>query len=86
MGVDLATYRLRIGLFFCGFLTKCVTTIVKSRRNINAFLLFGGIVISVILLSCGDIEVNPGPNKGKRCAACGCYSLERTDVSFHTFS
>ena len=53
MSDDLSTYRLRIGLHYHRHLK------VKGLKFLSAFELL--IVLSLILIRCGDIELNPGP-------------------------
>ena len=53
MSDDLSTYRLRIGLHYHRHLK------VKGLKFLSTFELL--IVLSLILIRCGDIELNPGP-------------------------
>jgi hypothetical protein len=58
MGIDIATYRARVGGFALG--RKAESGIrVKNRRGL-AKILFLGLVIA-ILLAIGGVEANPGP-------------------------
>jgi hypothetical protein len=41
------------------------------------------LLVSIIMVLCGDIELNPGP--GKNCAACGNYQKQTPDKSFFAF-
>ena len=53
MSDDLSTYRLRVGLHYHRHLK------VKRLKFLSTFELL--IVLSLILIRCGDIELNPGP-------------------------
>ena len=62
MGVDIATYRARIGTFSMPFSSKSllhgyVVSIEACRMSFRLSLL----VCSLVVL-CGDVEVNPGPS------------------------
>jgi hypothetical protein len=90
MGIDLASYRLRIGLFSpCARNKHRYVTKRKSAVSVPHFriILALGILTSAVIALCGDVERNPGPQtKSKKvCAACGCCSTHRTDVSYFTF-
>lgn len=68
MGVDVYTYRVRIGSFVsCRQPKSChnarfgfAAALVRSKCPRPTFLLLGS-VISLILLCAGDVESNPGP-------------------------
>ena len=51
MSDDLSTYRLRIGLHYHRHLK------VKGLKFLSTFELF--IVLSLVLIRCGDVELNP---------------------------
>ena len=53
MSDDLSTYRLRIGLHYHRHLK------VKGLKFLSTFELL--IVLSLVLIRCGDVELNPGP-------------------------
>ena len=53
MSDDLSTYRLRIGLHYHRHLK------VKGLKFLSSFELL--IVLSLVLIRCGDVELNPGP-------------------------
>ena len=71
MGVDLCTYRARIGTLVNFGMPKFVRNdivVSKSRQ----FRISSAIFFLSLLLLCGDVESNLGPSR-KRCAACGIY-------------
>ena len=53
MSDDLSTYRLRLGLLYHRHLR------VKGLKFLSTFELL--VVLSLILIRCDDIELNPGP-------------------------
>ena len=65
MGVDIETYRRGIGSFSLhGRLVKSQRKFILTRhglRRIMFMLMFASLL--TILLTCGDIETNPGPDK-----------------------
>lgn len=66
MGVDLAIYRARIGVFVMP--RKCkikLDTIVLSRSSVSMTLRLV-IFWSVLVTLGGDIELNPGPPRNQR--------------------
>ena len=58
--IDLMTYRLRVGLFCQRVRAKGTATDNQSKVSVKTI-----IFICILLIRCGDIEVNPGPT-GKR--------------------
>ena len=54
MSVDIDTYRVRIDLHYCR------QTKAKGIKRLSVFELL--IVLSLLLLKCGDVETNPGPD------------------------
>ena len=54
MSVDIDTYRVRIGLHYCRQIKA------KGIKQLSVFELL--IVLSLLLLKCGDVETNPGRN------------------------
>ena len=54
MSVDIDTYRVRIGLHYCRQ-TKAI-----GIKRLFVFELL--INLSLLLLKCGDVETNPGPD------------------------
>ena len=54
MSVDIDTYRVRIGLHYCR------QTKANGIKRLSVFVLL--IVLSLLLLKCGDVETNPGPD------------------------
>ena len=54
MSVDTDTYRMRKGLHYCR------QTKAKCLKRLSVFELL--IVLSLLLLKCGDVETNPGPD------------------------
>lgn len=68
MYVDICTYRMRIGLHY-----RCHLK-VKGLNYLSCFESL--ILLSLVLLQCGDIESNPGPTSSS--------SLSTPDTSFAT--
>ena len=60
MGVDIQTWRIRIGTFIhprkCRNALKCLFVSGKAVFSIVR----GCLVLSLLLLMCGDVESNPG--------------------------
>ena len=54
MGVDLSVYRARIGTFCMP--NKCRLVLHGYKTGLRLCVLFG-----LLLVVCGDVEVNPGP-------------------------
>ena len=71
MGIELSLYRARVGLF--NYRAGKENNIAAGYPKIlisQVRLLFAFAMLSGLLLLCGDVESNPGPNF-KRCAVCG---------------
>lgn len=63
MGIRLDAYRAAIGLFNCHMLCKsrfCISTSLTLILGI-ACLTYVMFILYLIILLCGDIEINPGP-------------------------
>lgn len=71
MGVDLSTYRIRIGRFFCAcngakktevhrfhHVALCLRTCCPSAK-----ILLLALCLTQLLICAGDVETNPGPDK-----------------------
>ncbi|KAH3791482.1 hypothetical protein DPMN_144968 [Dreissena polymorpha] len=63
MGVDLVTYRARIGVFTMPCKSKLSVSEIRLSRNGVSARLRVIIALSVLLLLCGDVEQNPGPSQ-----------------------
>lgn len=70
MGVDLCTYRVRVGRFACSGRVKRTCTIVWLRpASVCAKICVAGrlslvlFCVAHLLLRAGDVELNPGPDK-----------------------
>ncbi len=69
MDIPLAQYRITIGLFNRCKIVKCgVCCVVSSQLMIN--LMFLLIMVVVLIILCGDIQLNPGPVKCKQLKVC----------------
>lgn len=92
MGVDVCVYRMRIGLFYQMKHLNGYSKINNfSMRTVSLVLLIV-ISTSLLLLSCGDIEANPGPKyqdniigRRRSCSACGRCSMNDKEASYFRF-
>jgi hypothetical protein len=90
MGVDVMTYRLRIGTFMssrigCNINNVCDINDNNYLIHVRSQLQLVICIIFISLLVCGDIEANPGPNSCKRCSVCGIVQKEYPELSFFKF-
>ena len=64
MGIDVALYRARVGLFNSYRLVSVSTDFCLALYLLIILLLIAQCLLPLLLLCCGDIEVNPGPKLG----------------------
>jgi hypothetical protein len=65
MGVDIAVYRMRIGLYICPKCGKSKATFISCSKCFPVGVIWRIFcvvaTIGIALIKCGDIESNPGP-------------------------
>jgi hypothetical protein len=59
MGVDIVTYRARIGAFVSGNKGEC--GVIKKRQDSGVVKVWFIGLMTAVLLVIGGLEVNPGP-------------------------
>lgn len=89
MGIDIAAYRMRIGLYLCPNCGRSKATIISCSKcfPVGVMLRIFCVVatIGIALTKCGDIESNPGPGTGRICSACRRYQKDTAQVTFFSF-
>ena len=92
--IDLQQYRMCVGCFYYK-IPVCGTSRGKGYYILNHLLEIGiecrlaiCLILNILLLLCGDIEVNPGPKGMKICPQCKQYLSTRQNVCKcgHTFN
>ena len=92
--IDLQQYRMCVGCFYYK-IPVCGTSRGKGYYILNHLLEIGiecslaiCLTLNILLLLCGDIEVNPGPKGMKICPQCKQYLSTRQNVCKcgHTFN
>lgn len=87
MGVDLAVYRARIGLYCSVGQKRSVSVGHRTKQVLISHTAVAFLFVSLALLLCGDIESNPGPGprKERQCVACYAKELETPNTRFFSF-
>ena len=79
--IDLQQYRVAVGIFN-SISCVCCSSKCKWYGNSSSKSIFGNMLILItciclLILQCGDVEVNPGPKGVKLCPQCNNYVVIR---------
>ena len=86
MPVNVVLWRIGIGIFtfqFFAKLNKLKFQLNSNSMEVSCFFIF---CVLIVLINCGDVELNPGPKKEKSCDNLSLCHWNLNSIPAHLFS